>query len=71
MDVCKYIVPLRHGGTLKSRRSASPLALVEGEEMWQASDHPRGVVPLNWGETELNRSVTSVMLKATVTTGVT
>ncbi|GFV71458.1 transposable element Tc3 transposase [Trichonephila clavipes] len=25
MDVCKCIVPLRHGGTLNSRRSASPL----------------------------------------------
>ncbi|GFU28033.1 hypothetical protein TNCV_3153571 [Trichonephila clavipes] len=25
MDVCKCIVPLRHGGTLNSRRAASPL----------------------------------------------
>ncbi|GFU68525.1 hypothetical protein TNCV_1989751 [Trichonephila clavipes] len=24
MDVCKCIVPLRHGGTLNSRRAASP-----------------------------------------------
>ncbi|GFU33823.1 hypothetical protein TNCV_2169881 [Trichonephila clavipes] len=33
MDVCKCIVPARHGGTLNSRRAASPLVrLVEGEE---------------------------------------
>ncbi|GFW85823.1 uncharacterized protein TNCV_854721 [Trichonephila clavipes] len=33
MDVCKCIVPLRHGGTLNSRPAASPLVrLVEGEE---------------------------------------
>ncbi|GFU18194.1 hypothetical protein TNCV_2033441 [Trichonephila clavipes] len=32
-DVCKCIVPLRHGGTLNSRRAASPLVrLVEEEE---------------------------------------
>ncbi|GFV71999.1 hypothetical protein TNCV_2459321 [Trichonephila clavipes] len=31
--VCKCIVPLRHGGTLFSQRSSSPLVwLVEGEE---------------------------------------
>ncbi|GFT25290.1 hypothetical protein TNCV_181411 [Trichonephila clavipes] len=35
MDVCKRIVPLRHGVTLNSRRAASPLEwLVEGEESW-------------------------------------
>ncbi|GFV27891.1 hypothetical protein TNCV_1841631 [Trichonephila clavipes] len=34
MDICKCIVPLRHGGSLNSRRAASPLVwLVEGEEM--------------------------------------
>ncbi|GFX16815.1 uncharacterized protein TNCV_2517951 [Trichonephila clavipes] len=33
MDVCKCIVPWRHGGTLNSRRAASILVrLVEGEE---------------------------------------
>ncbi|GFU40738.1 uncharacterized protein TNCV_3230971 [Trichonephila clavipes] len=42
MDVCKCIVPLRHGGTLNSRRAASPLVrLAEGEEMWEPPDHPR------------------------------
>ncbi|GFU06303.1 hypothetical protein TNCV_4765961 [Trichonephila clavipes] len=33
MDVCKCIVPLRHGGTLNSRRAISPLVwMVEEEE---------------------------------------
>ncbi|GFY34972.1 uncharacterized protein TNCV_155491 [Trichonephila clavipes] len=33
MEACKCIVPTRHGGTLNSRRAASPLVrLVEGEE---------------------------------------
>ncbi|GFW90463.1 uncharacterized protein TNCV_76971 [Trichonephila clavipes] len=66
MDVCKCIVPSRHGGTLNSRRAASPLVrLVEREERWEALDHPQGVLHLNWGETELNRSVTCMVLKAT------
>ncbi|GFV33111.1 uncharacterized protein TNCV_509501 [Trichonephila clavipes] len=58
---------LRHGGTLNSRRAVSPLeSLVEGEERWEAPDHPQGDLPQNWGETELNRSVTCILLKATV-----
>ncbi|GFX97635.1 uncharacterized protein TNCV_2841951 [Trichonephila clavipes] len=66
MDVCKCIVPAWHGGTLNSRRAASPLVrLVEGEERWEAPDHPQGVLPQNWGETELNRSVTCLVLNAT------
>ncbi|GFX11827.1 uncharacterized protein TNCV_2996121 [Trichonephila clavipes] len=66
MDVCKCIVPLRHGGTLNSRRDASPLVrFVEGEERWEVPDHPQGDLPQNWGETELNRSVTCMVLKAT------
>ncbi|GFV06961.1 uncharacterized protein TNCV_2596571 [Trichonephila clavipes] len=41
MAVCKCIVPLRHGGTLNSRRTANPFdRLVEGEERWEASNHP-------------------------------
>ncbi|GFU75018.1 uncharacterized protein TNCV_3752691 [Trichonephila clavipes] len=52
--------------TLNSRRAASPLMwFVEGEERWVAPDHPQGVLPLNWGETELNRSVTCMVVKAT------
>ncbi|GFS52870.1 uncharacterized protein TNCV_341591 [Trichonephila clavipes] len=46
----------RHGVTLNSRRAASPLVrLEEGEEGWEAPEHPQGVLPQNWCETELNR----------------
>ncbi|GFU06306.1 uncharacterized protein TNCV_4765991 [Trichonephila clavipes] len=45
MDGCKCTVPSRHEGTLNSRRAASPLLrLVEGEERWEAPDHPQGVL---------------------------
>ncbi|GFV65416.1 uncharacterized protein TNCV_2638461 [Trichonephila clavipes] len=58
MDVCKCIVPSRHGGTLNSRRAASPLVrLVDGEERWEASDDPQGVSPQSWGGAELNHFV--------------
>ncbi|GFY32478.1 uncharacterized protein TNCV_3559861 [Trichonephila clavipes] len=66
MDVCKCIVPSRHGGTLNSRRAVSSLVrLVEVEGRWEAPDHPQGDLPQNWGETELNNSVTCLGLKAT------
>ncbi|GFY30123.1 uncharacterized protein TNCV_4074361 [Trichonephila clavipes] len=65
MDVCKPIVPLWHGGTLNSRQAARPLVwLVEGEERWEAPGHPLGFLPLNWGGTEQNRTVTCMVLKA-------
>ncbi|GFS91288.1 uncharacterized protein TNCV_1306971 [Trichonephila clavipes] len=58
-------VPLQHGGTLNSRRAASPfIRLVEGEERWEAPDHLQGVLLQNGGETELNRSVIGMVLKA-------
>ncbi|GFX82644.1 hypothetical protein TNCV_1193191 [Trichonephila clavipes] len=42
MDVCKRIVPSRHGGTLNTYRAASLLVwLVEGEERWEALDDYR------------------------------
>ncbi|GFU29199.1 hypothetical protein TNCV_278131 [Trichonephila clavipes] len=42
MDTCKCIVPLRYGGTLNSRRAASPLVwLMEEVEKWEAPDHPK------------------------------
>ncbi|GFX46501.1 hypothetical protein TNCV_4549401 [Trichonephila clavipes] len=42
MDACKCIVPLQHGGTLNSRRAASPLVrLVEDKKRWEASDKPK------------------------------
>ncbi|GFW96252.1 uncharacterized protein TNCV_572231 [Trichonephila clavipes] len=59
MDVCKCIVLLRHGGTLNRHRAASPLVrLVEGPRT------PQGFLPLNWGGTEQNRTVTCMVLKA-------
>ncbi|GFX20051.1 uncharacterized protein TNCV_1436111 [Trichonephila clavipes] len=66
MDVCKCIVPSRHGGTLNSRRAASSLMrLVEGEERWEASDYPEDVLPLKWGGTEPNCTAACMVLKAT------
>ncbi|GFX63650.1 uncharacterized protein TNCV_2824361 [Trichonephila clavipes] len=65
MDVIKYIVPSRHGSTLNRRRAACPfMKLVEGEERWETPAHQQGILPLNWGETELNRSVVCMVLKA-------
>ncbi|GFT00672.1 uncharacterized protein TNCV_3113901 [Trichonephila clavipes] len=65
MDVYKWIVPSRYGDALNSHRATSLLVrLVEGEERW-GPDHSRGVLPQNWGETELNRSVTCMVLKDT------
>ncbi|GFW18713.1 uncharacterized protein TNCV_1369671 [Trichonephila clavipes] len=70
MDICKCIVPSRHGSTLNSRRASSPLvSLLEEEESWEAPDLLQGALPLDRGENELNRSVTCMVLKAT--TGVT
>ncbi|GFV01830.1 uncharacterized protein TNCV_2550841 [Trichonephila clavipes] len=66
INVCKCIVPLRHGGTLNSRQAASLLVwLVEGGERWEAPDHPQGVHPLNWGGTEQKRTVICMMLRLT------
>ncbi|GFV22916.1 uncharacterized protein TNCV_2623691 [Trichonephila clavipes] len=66
MDVCKCIVPSRHGVTLNSHRAAIPLVrLVEGKKRLEAIDPILGVLPQNWDETELNRSVTCMVLKAT------
>ncbi|GFV37694.1 uncharacterized protein TNCV_2708091 [Trichonephila clavipes] len=67
MDVCKCIVPLRHGSTLNSCRVASPLLwLVEGKGELASPDDPQSALPQNWGVTE--PPVTFVVLKATVTT---
>ncbi|GFV40326.1 hypothetical protein TNCV_4900451 [Trichonephila clavipes] len=45
MDVCKCIVPARHGGTLNSHRATSPLVrLVEREDRWETSDHSQSVL---------------------------
>ncbi|GFU02000.1 integrase catalytic domain-containing protein [Trichonephila clavipes] len=63
MDVCKCIVPSRHGGTLNSRKSFREVG--GREERWETLDHLQGVFPQNLGGTELNRTVTFVVLKAT------
>ncbi|GFX38474.1 uncharacterized protein TNCV_2344471 [Trichonephila clavipes] len=56
MDVCKCIMPSRHGSSLNSRPATSPLVrLVEGKERWVVPDHPQGVLPQNWGRNVLNR----------------
>ncbi|GFW21609.1 hypothetical protein TNCV_4281241 [Trichonephila clavipes] len=53
-------------GTLNSHRPASSLVrLVVGEERWGTSDHHQSVLPLNYNETEKNRIVTCMVLKAT------
>ncbi|GFU52184.1 uncharacterized protein TNCV_4186341 [Trichonephila clavipes] len=66
MDVCNYIVSSRHGGTLNNHRAENPLVrLLKVEERWEVPDHPQDVLPLNWGENELNRFVTCMVLKAT------
>ncbi|PRD26335.1 UNVERIFIED_CONTAM: Cullin-4A [Trichonephila clavipes] len=64
LNVCKCLMPSRHGGTLNSLGAASPLVRL-GEKRWEAPDHPQGVLPQNWSETELNCSVTCMVLKAT------
>ncbi|GFT67208.1 uncharacterized protein TNCV_783581 [Trichonephila clavipes] len=46
MDVCKCIVPSRHGNTLNNRRAASPLVrLVARDERWETPDHSQRVLP--------------------------
>ncbi|GFS73018.1 hypothetical protein TNCV_391381 [Trichonephila clavipes] len=57
-------------GTVQARGrlcdAASPFVrLVEGQERWEAPDPPPGCLPQNWGETELNHSVTCMVPKAT------
>ncbi|GFW82602.1 uncharacterized protein TNCV_3491741 [Trichonephila clavipes] len=69
MDVCKCIVPSRHGGTLNSRRAESPLErLVEVEKRWEAPSPPQGVLPQNCGGTVQNHSVTFLVLKSKTNT---
>ncbi|GFW92990.1 uncharacterized protein TNCV_4209261 [Trichonephila clavipes] len=56
MDVCKCIVPSRHGGTLNSCRDASSLVrLLEGDERSEAPDPPTGcsLSNLGWNQAKL------------------
>ncbi|GFU18097.1 uncharacterized protein TNCV_1446521 [Trichonephila clavipes] len=69
MDVRKCIVPLRHGGTLNSRRAASPLVRLVEEERWENPDHThRRVLPQNCGGTVQIRYVTVWCSKLMLTT---
>ncbi|GFU60183.1 uncharacterized protein TNCV_4248881 [Trichonephila clavipes] len=66
INVCKCIVPSWQGDAINILRVGSPLVmLVEGKERWETPDHPQCILPQNWGETELNRSVTFMVHKAT------
>ncbi|GFU93507.1 uncharacterized protein TNCV_947491 [Trichonephila clavipes] len=67
MDVRKCIMSFGHEGTINSHRGASPLMkLVEGADRWEALDHPYGTLPQNCGGTESNRTLTYMVLKASV-----
>ncbi|GFV68677.1 hypothetical protein TNCV_3001361 [Trichonephila clavipes] len=52
----------------KSRRNRRAtcflVGLMDGEESWETPDHSLGVLPQNWGGTEQNGTVTSMVLKA-------
>ncbi|GFW99488.1 hypothetical protein TNCV_3417211 [Trichonephila clavipes] len=53
------------GGTLNSCRITSPLVrLLVGEERWETLRHSQDFIPLNWGGSEQNRTVTCMVLKA-------
>ncbi|GFV97105.1 hypothetical protein TNCV_3526911 [Trichonephila clavipes] len=63
MDVCKCIVPSRHG--VNSRRAASSFVmLVEEEKGGRSFILPLHVLPQYWGGTELKRTVNCMVLKA-------
>ncbi|GFX80231.1 hypothetical protein TNCV_2642471 [Trichonephila clavipes] len=67
MDVCKCIVPSRHGGTLNRRRVTSPLVrLVEGEKRNQRRRCGRAL-PAVGGliNREKNAGVVSAVCEAT------
>ncbi|GFW09285.1 uncharacterized protein TNCV_4276141 [Trichonephila clavipes] len=52
--------------TLNSRRAESPLVrLVAEDKRWEVLTLPQGILPQNWSGTELNRTVTCRVLKAT------
>ncbi|GFX01986.1 hypothetical protein TNCV_371751 [Trichonephila clavipes] len=73
MDICQCIVPLQHGGTLNSHQAASPLLGGRGGSLVAGNERPltffQGVLPQNWGGTELNHTVTCMVLKAKVNDG--
>ncbi|GFS84176.1 hypothetical protein TNCV_2365401 [Trichonephila clavipes] len=63
MDVCKYLVPVRHGGTLNIRRAENPLErLVEREEGQGTPRSPLGDFPSKSGGTELKHTIACIVL---------
>ncbi|GFS66319.1 uncharacterized protein TNCV_3856211 [Trichonephila clavipes] len=65
MDVCKCIVPSRHGSTLNSHRDAIHIVrLVKREKRGEIPDHPQGVHIQNWDGIKQTRTVTCIVLKA-------
>ncbi|GFX96877.1 uncharacterized protein TNCV_1996091 [Trichonephila clavipes] len=63
-DVCKRLLPLWQVGTLNIYRTASSLErLVEGEERWEAPDHPKGIFCQIWDRNVSKRIVTCMVLK--------
>ncbi|GFX26267.1 hypothetical protein TNCV_948671 [Trichonephila clavipes] len=51
--------------TVNSHQAASPLVrLVEEEESWEVPDYPQGILPQYWVQTEKNRTVAYMLLKA-------
>ncbi|GFU68829.1 uncharacterized protein TNCV_1548131 [Trichonephila clavipes] len=65
MDICQCIVSSQHRALNSHRAASSLVRLVEGEEMLNSPDHPQSILTQNEGETELNRPVTCLVLKAT------
>ncbi|GFV53137.1 hypothetical protein TNCV_4954231 [Trichonephila clavipes] len=58
-------MPLRHWGTLNSRRATGPLIrLVEGKERWEAPAPKYCSLKLGWHRAK-NRTATFTVLKAT------
>ncbi|GFX45660.1 hypothetical protein TNCV_1422441 [Trichonephila clavipes] len=51
-------------GLLNDRATSLLVRLVEGEERWEASYHPQGVLPHNWGGMLPNPTITCFVLKA-------
>ncbi|GFW68835.1 uncharacterized protein TNCV_3640481 [Trichonephila clavipes] len=70
MNVCKCIVPLRQGGSLNSRQSASPLArLVKEEEWWETPERHQGVVSEKWDRKSQNVLSPAWCSRVRLTTG--
>ncbi|GFY25363.1 hypothetical protein TNCV_2484831 [Trichonephila clavipes] len=69
MDICKCILPLWHGGTLRSRRAAS-LHVRLTEERWELPNQPFWLLSLGIGVESSQITLSSVWCsKLRITTG--